>query len=60
MPNGIADERLFPIMRVNIKREDNEWHEPRLVLNTGFEGGIALAETRPIQGQDAMCSWGVP
>ena len=42
MLNGIVDDHLLPIVPVDIKREDNEWQELSLVLDTGFDGEIAL------------------
>ena len=42
MLNGIVNEHHLPIVPVDIKREDNEWQELSLVLDTGFDGEIVL------------------
>ena len=39
---GKVNENLLPIVPVSAKKEDNEWQEINLLLDTGFNGDICL------------------
>ena len=40
--NGIVNEQLLPIIPFKISKKDGEWQELSLLLDTGFDGEIAL------------------
>ena len=42
---GTVNESLVPVVPVNLKRKDNHWQELELLLDTGFDGEIALDTT---------------
>ena len=42
MLNGIVNDDFVPVVPVSIKREDKEWQELNLLLDTGFDGEITL------------------
>ena len=39
---GRVNERLIPIVPVGVRREENEWQEVNLLLDTGFNGDLCL------------------
>ncbi len=55
---GTVNRHLMPIIPVNVRSEGNAWQQLELLLDTGFDGAIALElelvhrlglETRPIR-----------
>ncbi len=40
--NGIVNEQLLPMVPIKIRKKDGEWQELSLLLDTGFNGEIAL------------------
>ena len=39
---GIVNEHLLPIMPVSVEKEGNDWQEFNMLLDTGFDGEMAL------------------
>ena len=39
---GTVNRHLMPVIPVNIRNEDNGWEQLELLLDTGFDGAIAL------------------
>ena len=39
---GTVNSHLMPIVPVNVRNEDNDWEQFELLLDTGFDGAVAL------------------
>ena len=42
MAKGVVNEDLIPVVPLSVRNDDNEWQDVNFMLDTGFDGDLAL------------------